>query len=179
MASMAQRQKQAFQSRIKRINKGGPNTSGYLLVGSQDGTAGKRNKPIRIRRGETFGTRLAAAIKNLFIAPVAFVVGGLSMVLGIAAAYHLDALQFTQSIEIEQAAFLLEHIDLLMAVLLALVLGFVLRLGRGPRFLAMMVGLIAVFILQDQLMSAYPEPFAVLMPDQGFTLPDPSGFLPI
>ena len=49
---------------------------------------------------------------------------------------------------------------------LAVLVGGVLRLTRGIRKVAIAVGVLAVFLLQDALIETYPEPFAILMPTE-------------
>ena len=52
-----------------------------------------------------------------------------------------------------------------LAGLVVVIVGGLFRLNRGPRKLAVLMGLAAAFVLQDQIVAAYPGAFAVLMPD--------------
>lgn len=160
MGSLADRQRQSFEDRIKRINKGGANTMGHLLVGSQDGSDGPVAKPIKMRRGKSFGQRLGMAFVNLLLMPVSFVVGGAAMVVGMTVAFHLERADFLSPDGFAG------YSELFIAVVFAIAFGGALRLFRGPRRLPLLLGVLAVFVLQDQLLQTYPEAFAALMSDE-------------
>ena len=161
MASMAETQKTSFHARIKRIHKGGPNTMGHILVGSQDSSQGKPMKPIKLRRGPGFFGRLGLAFLDLALMPVSFALGGVAMILGIALIFQLELAGLVETAEEGFWA----YSEVCAALVLAIALGGVLRLAKGPRKIALFLGVAAVYFLEPQLRAAYPEPFAFLMPE--------------
>lgn len=166
MSSMADVQRHTFQKRIKRIQKGGPNTSGHILVGSQDDSMGKTVKPKRVRRGPGFLQRLGQALTDLVVMPISFALGGLGMVTGIVAVFHLrDVGLMPTEVEGLQAE-LLPYADVLIAVIVAVLVGSLLRLSRGPRRIALFAGIAAVYFVQDSLFQTYPDVFARLMSNE-------------
>jgi hypothetical protein len=171
MAGATGEQHKTFEARLKRISRGGPNTSGHVIVGPAD-VAQKARRPRRLRRPGDFLSRLGGAMGHLVVAPVSFALGALAMMGGIVAAHHADLIglgQFTEAGVLERLAL---YKEFLFAGIVVVIFGWLLRLTRGPRKLAVVTGLVAVFVLQDQIIAAYPEVFARLMPDAPLTLPE-------
>lgn len=170
MAGLSDEQHKMFEARLKRISRGGPNTSGHVIVGPPE-VGQKPKRPRRARRPGDFLSRLSGAIGHLVLAPVSFALGGFAMMAGLVAAHHADMIglaQFTEAGVLERLAL---YKEFLFAGILIVIFGWLPGLTRGPRKLAVVTGLAAVFVLQDQIVATYPEVFARLMPEAPLTLP--------
>jgi hypothetical protein len=171
MAGLSDEQHKMFEARLKRISKGGPNTSGHIIVGPPQ----PDKKPVRqrlARRPGDFLSRLAGAIGHVIVVPVSFALGGAAMMAGIVGAHQADRAGVAELAEAGIVAQLLPYKEFLLAGLVVLIVGGLLRLNRGPRKLAVLTGLAAAFVLQDQIIASYPEVFAVLMPDTPLAMPE-------
>lgn len=171
MTSLSDEQHRMFEARLKRIRKGGPNTSGHVMVGPAD-TREKPRRQRRVRRDGDFLSRLSGAMGHLAIAPLSFAMGAAAMMAGIVGAHHTERAGLP---EVAQAGILGQaalHAEFVIAAVVVLVLGWALRLTRGPRKIAVVAGLGAAFLLQDPIMAAHPDVFARLMPDAALTLPE-------
>lgn len=171
MTSLSDEQHRMFEARLKRISRGGPNTSGHIIVGPAD-TGKKPRRQRRVRREGDFLSRLSGALGHLAIAPLSFAMGGAAMLAGIVGAHHAERVGLP---EVAQAGLLGQaamHTEFLIAALVVLVLGWALRLTRGPRKIAVVAGLGVAFLLQDAILATHPEVFARLMPGTAFALPE-------
>lgn len=172
MGNMADIQRQTFQARIKRIEKGGPNTMGHILIGPQDDTVGKTKKPKKVRKGQSFGQRLSAAIADLFIMPISFALGGFAMLTGLVATVQFKAAGIIPAEAEGLQAQMIPYADVMIALIVGLTIGGLLRLSKGQRKIALFVGIAAVFFGQDALMATYPDVFDRLMsPEAALPLP--------
>ena len=171
MGGMSDEQHRMFEARLKRISRGGPNTSGHVIVGPAEPDK-KPARPRRMRRPGDFLSRLGGAMGHLLVAPISFALGALAMLAGIVGDHHVARAGLSDLAEagfLEQAA---PYKEFVLAGILVLVFGWLLRLTRGPRKLAVLMGLAAVFILQDEIIASYPDVFAWLMPDTPLSLPE-------
>jgi hypothetical protein len=164
MASLSDEQHKMFEARLKRISKGGPNTAGHIVIGPAE-VDKKPKRQRRVRRPGDFTSRLAAAMGHIFVAPVSFALGGFAMMAGIVGAHQVDRMELPEFFQAGAIDRLMDYQEFLFAGLVVLILGGLLRLNRGPRKLAVLTGLVGVFILQDQIIAAYPDVFAQLMPE--------------
>jgi hypothetical protein len=170
MAGLSDEQHKLFEARLKRISRGGPNTSGHVIVGPVEPDKAPRRQ--RIRRPGDFISRLAGAIRHLLVVPISFALGAAAMMAGIVGGHQVDRAGLP---EFAQAGILQEVVayqEFVIAGLVVLVLGWTLRLTRGPRKIAVVTGLAAAFVLQDQIVATYPDTFARLMPDTPLVLPE-------
>lgn len=163
--SMSNIQRSTFDERIKRIHKGGEYTMGHLLVGSQDEGDATKRKPIKMRKGKSFGQRLRAAIVELMLLPVSFVFGGVAMLVGIFAVYQLQGAGFLDP----EATGIIARADVFAALVFAMGLGSLLRLAKGRRLGALLVGVAAAYFLQDALIDTYPMIAGLLRSDDTFS----------
>jgi hypothetical protein len=171
MSGLSQEQHKLFEARLKRINRGGPNTSGHIIVGPADPTE-KPRRPRRVRREGDFLSRLSGAIGHLAVVPVSFALGGAAMMAGIVGQHHVQLIglpEVAQAGLLGQAALQAEFV---IAGIVVLILGGMFRLMRGPRKLAVVTGLGAAFLLQDAIVASQPDVFARLMPESAITLPE-------
>jgi hypothetical protein len=99
------------------------------------------------------------------VAPISFVLGGIAMMAGIVGAHQVDRMELPEFFQAGMIDRLMDYQEFLFAGLVVLIVGGLLRLNRGPRKLAVVMGLAGVFILQDQIIAAYPDVFAQLMPE--------------
>jgi hypothetical protein len=171
MAGLSDEQHKMFEARLRRISRGGPNTSGHVIVGPAEPNK-KPRRQRRVRKPGDFLSRLGGAFGHLAVAPISFALGGVAMMAGIVGAHHADMIglaQFTEAGVLEQLAL---YKEFLFAGLVVMIVGWLLRLTRGPRKIAVVAGLAAVFVLQDQIIATYPDVFAQLMPDAPISLPE-------
>ena len=171
MASFSDEQHKMFEARLKRINRGGPNTSGHIVVGPAE-VDKKPKRQRRVRRPGDFVSRLGGAIGHLFVAPVSFALGGIAMMAGIVGAHQVERMELPEFAQAGLVGQLMDYREFILAGLVVLIVGGLFRLNRGPRKLAVVAGLAGAFILQDQIVATYPDVFATLMPDTPLTLPD-------
>lgn len=167
MARLENAQRQTFESRLKRINKGGANTAGTVVVGPpEDPKKAKRRSRKYRRPGNGFLARLSAAFGHLFLVPVSFALGAFAMLTGVVAAFHIDRLALVDVSEASFFSAISAQSALIVAFLLALAFGWLFRLASGPRKIGLVAGLAAAFILQDSVIQTYPDVFARLMSDE-------------
>lgn len=171
MAGLSGEQHKMFEARLKRISRGGPNTAGHIIVGPAEPDKKPRRTRLARRPGD-FLSRLAGAFGHLLLVPVSFALGGAAMMAGIVGAHQADRAGIAELAEAGFLAQVLPYKEFLMAGLVVLIVGGLFRLNRGPRKLAVLTGLAAAFVLQDQIISSYPEVFAVLMPETPLSLPE-------
>jgi hypothetical protein len=172
MARFSDEQQKMFEARLKRISKGGPNTAGHIVIGPAE-VDKKPTRQRRVRRPGDFVSRLAAAIGHLFVAPVSLALGGFAMMAGIVGAHQVDRMALPEFFQAGVVDRLMDYQEFLLAGLVVLILGGLLRLNRGPRKLAVLTGIVGVFILQDQIIATYPDVFAQLMPETPLTITVP------
>lgn len=167
MASLADAQRQTFEARLKRINKGGPNTAGTVIVGPQDDPKASKRRARKYQRpGNVFLSRLAAAFGHLFLLPVSFALGVFAMFAGIVGAFHFDRMELVDTTEASMLATISSQSALIFAFLLAIAFGWLFRLMNGPRKIGLVTGLAAAFLVQDMVIDSYPDVFARLMSDE-------------
>jgi hypothetical protein len=173
MTRLSDEQQKMFEARLKRISKGGPNTAGHIVIGPAE-VEKKPRRQRRVRRPGDFISRLAAAMGHVIVAPASFVLGGIAMMVGIVGAHQVDRMELPEFFQAGMVDRLMDYQEFIFAGLVVLILGGLLRLNRGPRKLAVLTGLVGVFILQDQIIAAYPDVFAQLMPQTplAITLPE-------
>jgi hypothetical protein len=106
------------------------------------------------------------------VVPVSFALGILAMMAGIVGAHQVQRAGVPDVAEAGIVAQLLPYKEFLLAGLVVVIVGGLFRLNRGPRKLAVLTGLAAAFVLQDQIVAAYPDAFALLMPDTPLVLPE-------
>ena len=170
MTSLSDEQHKMFEARLKRISKGGPNTSGHIIVGPAE--PDKKTRRRRVRREGDFLSRLGGAFGHLLVAPVSFALGGIAVMAGIVGAHHVERVGLPEVAEAGLLGQVATQAEFVIAALVILVFGWALRLTRGPRKLAVVAGFAAAFLLQDAILAANPDVFARLMPDTPFTLPE-------
>jgi hypothetical protein len=171
MSSFSDKQHKLFEARLKRIDKGGPNTAGHIIVGPPD-TAGKPKRARRVRRNGDFLSRLGGAFGHLIVAPASFALGAAAVLAGRVGEHHVERAGLPELAEAGMLGFAAMKAEFVIAGLVILLFGALFRLNRGPRKLAVLMGFVAAFILQDAVIATYPDVFARLMPDTALTLPD-------
>lgn len=171
MPSLSDEQHKAFAARLKRIDRGGPNTAGHIIVGPAD-TASTPRRPRRVRRNGDFLSRLGGAFGHLIVAPASFVLGAAAVLAGRVGEHHLERAGVPELAEAGILGFAAMKAEFLIAALVILLFGALFRLNRGPRKLAVLMGFVAAFILQDAVIATYPGVFAGLMPETPLSLPD-------
>jgi hypothetical protein len=166
----------SFEERLKRINKGGPNTSGHVIIGPvEDPNAGKK-KSRRYRKPGAFMARLKQAFGHLMMVPVSFVMGAFAVFAAIVGVYHLDRFEMIPVAEAGLMQQVTAYPEVFLALALAAVLGWAFKLVDGPRKIGLVAGLALAFVLQDAVIAEYPDVFARLMSD--VTLDDAIAALP-
>lgn len=166
MASMAQAQRDGFDSRISRIRTGkSDNVLGRLEVGPRDevrayeeGRKGKRaRRKVVIRDVQGGGDSLGSL---LLIAPLAMAIGALCFVSGRIAAFHLFTGQGLYAVDLPDWVWRIDLWgDVAIAGGLALFLGWTLRLGHGARRTALLLGFAGMMSAEVLVMQEFPEVF--------------------
>jgi len=171
MADLSDEQQKMFEARLKRISRGGPNTAGHIIVGPAEVNKKPRRQRMARRPGD-FISRLAGAVGHVLVAPVSFALGAAAMMVGIVGEHQAQRAGLPELAEAGLLAQVMPYKEFLLAGIVVLILGGLLRLNRGPRKLAVLTGLAAAFVLQDQIIASYPDVFAVLMPETPLALPE-------
>jgi hypothetical protein len=158
--ALADGQKKGFEDRLSRIRKGGANTMGEVQIGPRDEVDARKSKPtntVRLKRKKAKNVNIGEG-SNLILAPIAAVVGGLSMFVGQATEYHLfqPGGLFNISIPVEAIAPAIPYAHFIIAILLALALSWAFGLTNLVRRMAMIAGLAAVTVWQTELVERYP-----------------------
>ncbi len=157
-------QNKGFEERLARIRKGGANTMGEVQIGPRDEATARTSRPtntVRLKKKKPKNVNIGEG-SNLVLAPIAAVIGALSMFVGQAAEYHLfqqgGLLNIT--VPIEAAAQVIPYAHFIVAVLLALTLSWAFGLTNLVRRMAMILGLAAVTVWQTDLVARYPGIYA-------------------
>ena len=158
--ALADAQRQGFEKRLSRIRKGGANTMGEVQIGPRDEATARKSRPantVRIKKKKRKNVKLGEG-SNIVLAPIAAVVGGLSMFVGQAAEYHLfqPGGLFNITIPIEAAASAIPYAHFIVAVFLAISLSWAFGLTNLVRRMALIAGLAAVAVWQTELIERYP-----------------------
>ncbi len=154
--------KKKFEERLKRIQRGAPNTMKQIYVGEATEGASKSGG----------GSRAFGLMAGLLVLPVAAVLGGLSMAIGRFGSYHLasDDGAFTVATLTEFSP----HLGGLMGAILlgsvvCVILRWSFRLGRPMQALAMLLGFSAALFGEAQMVEQAPGLFAALY-SEGYVL---------
>lgn len=153
-------QRKGFEDRLSRIKKGGANTMGEVQIGPRDESQRGKSKPsntVRIKKKKPRNVNIGEG-SNLVLAPIAAVIGGLSMFVGQAAEYHLfqPGGLFNIAIPIEAVAPAIPYAHFIIAIVLALALSWAFGLTNLIRRMALIAGLAAVAVWQTELVERYP-----------------------
>jgi hypothetical protein len=147
--------KKKFEERLKRIQRGAPNTMQQVYVG--EATEGATTS--------AGGSRMSGWLTGLLVLPVAAVLGGLSMAIGRFGSYHLasDEGAFTVATLTEFSPHLGGVLGaILLGSLVCIVLRWSFRLGRPLQGLAMLLGFGAALLGESQMVEHAPGLFAAL-----------------
>ncbi|MDU8945599.1 hypothetical protein [Ovoidimarina sediminis] len=150
MAVMAEGQKQSFQDRIGRIEKGGANTMGTIYMGAVEAD-GKTIQPKRRKR------KGGGLIVGLLMLPLAIVFGGIAMLGGRIGLFQLAAQP--DLIAEEYAETIMAWGDLGIGLVLMFVFAVALKMGKGIRKYGLAAGFIAVMLGEPLLIQQAPELF--------------------
>ncbi|MEL6643604.1 MAG: hypothetical protein AAFQ79_06690 [Pseudomonadota bacterium] len=152
--TMADGQRDIFTERLKRIEKGGGNTAGRMMVGPTDHSATK---------GKAREASQTGAVGNAFMIVFAACIGFLCMLTGRVAAFHLTTASPEPIITSGSMAL---FADFGIAAVLMLVLAWSFRLGSGMRRIALVAGFLAVMVGEGLIIAQAPLVFeALFSPD--------------
>ncbi|MEM0945986.1 MAG: hypothetical protein AAGK37_01165 [Pseudomonadota bacterium] len=162
MAAMADVQRLGFDERIRRIQTGGPNTSGTIYIGPQEGApkAKERKSWKKKRRARIKKARPLDAPSPLLIVlswPFAFLIGALCMFAGRVALFQLT-LQ-TEALPPEWAELILLTADIGVAAFLLIALGWAFSLERGLRRIMLCAGFLAFMLGEAFVIRQAPDAF--------------------
>ena len=166
MAAMADVQRVGFDERIRRIQSGGPNTSGTIYIGPQEGDAPKQKERRRWRkqkRARAAKTRPLDAPSPLVIVlswPFAFLIGALCMLAGRVALFQLS-LQ-PDVLPPEWSDLIMLTADVAVAALLLIALGWAFSLGGGLRRILLCAGFLAMMLGEAMVIREAPDVFVPL-----------------
>ncbi|MBT8474200.1 MAG: hypothetical protein HKO95_10985 [Rhodobacteraceae bacterium] len=153
MAAMAEGQRDVFVERLKRIEKGGPNTIGELLIGPGDVEGPKLKKQRKKLRLGWLG--------DIAIMPFAAALGAVAMLSGRVGAYHLTQ-PGAEGVAMVTSDAMILMTDIGIALTLALALAWCFKLGRGLRLVALVAGFLGVMLFEAQLIEQAPDAFVAL-----------------
>ncbi len=161
--AMAKHQRDAFDDRLNRIKKGAPNTMGELQIGPRDevraGQKSKTTNTVRMKRKKK-NVNIGEG-SNWVLVPTAFVIGGLSMFVGQAAAYHFFGGGLVPiEIPFEAIQPAIPYANFVFAGLLALLFTWTFGFTNKKRKFAVILGLAAVFYFEGDLADRYPGTYA-------------------
>lgn len=179
--ALGQVQRQSFDDRLKRINKGGINTMGEVHIGPREEVrAGKAaSKPTNTVRMKRKNKNIALGEgSNWVMVPVALVIGGLSMFAGQAAAYHFFG-GGLMPIEIPVAALepALPYANFILAAFLALIFTWTFGFTNKKRKLALILGLASVFYFEGDLIQKFPGTYTAMY-SEGYVAEAPEPKMP-
>ena len=162
--SLSKNQRDGFEDRLKRIKKGGVNTMGEVQIGPRDEvrTGKKASRPSNTVRMKRKKKEVALGEgSNWVMVPVALFIGGLSMFVGGAAAYHFFG-GGLMPIEIPVAAVepVIPYANFIFAGLLALIFSWTFGFTNKKRKFALLLGLGAVFFFEGDLIKRFPGTYA-------------------
>lgn len=159
MGKLVERQRSHFTDRIKRIESGGPNTSGTIYAGTDESVQRRRKR--RRRKKKASGLPLWL---QLLAMPFALALGAGVMLVGRMSAYH--ALATPEFIAPEDVQTFALTADIAIATILGTVLVLLFSLGRGMRLVCFMLGFIAVMLGEASLIAQAPEAFAGIFSEE-------------
>ncbi len=161
----AQATHQTFEDRLKRINKGAPNTMGDLHIGPRDEATARDGKATNTVRLKSSKKKIKIGEgSNVVLVPLAIIIGALSVFAGQAAAFHFFQDGGLMPITLPDAAAMLEpyliHAHLVMGGVLALLFTWTFGFNGMVRKLAVAVGFGAMLFGQVQVMERFPSVYA-------------------
>ena len=150
MAVMAEGQKQSFHDRIGRIQNGGPNTMGTIYMGAVESDGQTIQPKRRKRKANRF-------LLALVLLPLAILLGGIAMLGGRIALFHIAAQP--DLISEDYAELVLTWGDLGIGLVLMFVFAVALKMGKGIRKYGLALGFIAVMLGEPVLIKEAPDLF--------------------
>ena len=157
--ALADTQRKGFEDRLSRIKKGGANTMGEVQIGPRDESQRGKSKPantVRLKKKKAKNVNIGEG-SNLVFGIVAAFIGVLCMIVGQAAEYHLfhpDGV-FNVTIPVEAIQPAIPYAHFIVAVALALALGWAFGLTNMIRRMAMLAGMAAAVVWQADLVERY------------------------
>lgn len=163
MGSMADAQRDGFDSRITRIKAGtSPNSMGRVEIGPREEVRAheaKKRKGKHVRRVRMVGPKesFGSMVLNF---PLALAVGAFAFAAGRIAAFHLFTQQGLYPLELPEWVWRIELWgDLALAAVLALTLAWIFQMGRGIRRTALLLGFAGMMSGEVFVMQQFPEIF--------------------
>ncbi len=162
--SVGKEQKNSFEDRLKRINKGAPNTMGEVHIGPRDeerSRKGKANNTVRMKSRKKKNVRVGEG-SNWVLVPVAIMIGGLSVFAGRAASFHFFGDGGLMPIEMPVEALVpyLPYAYLMIAGVLALLFTWTFALNGMFRKLAVAAGFAGMLFGEAQVIEQFPDTYA-------------------
>lgn len=157
--NIGQVQRDGFEERLMRIQKGGANTMGEIQIGPRDDNerSSKPSNTVRVKRKKAKNVNLGEG-SNAVLVPTALIIGALSMFVGKAAAYHLFSEGGLATMEIPVPAVepYLPYAPFVFAGFLALMFSWTFGFSNIMRKLAVVAGLAGVFWFEGDLIERFP-----------------------
>ncbi len=166
-------QKGSFSSRLKRIQAGGENTTKHIYVGPVEESAAGR--PVKHKKKSKSAKLVrqpkdrGSFFKELFMTPIAIAAGAICVVAGRAIEFHFVPEDVVLSMISQNAPFLIPYmgyispnigyLDIVIAMVLAVILGKMFHLRVYRRGRAQFVGFAAMLLLWGAAMAEYPQVF--------------------
>lgn len=158
----AQATQKTFEERLKRINKGAPNTMGEVHIGPRDEATARSGKSSNTVRMKAKKKKVKVGEgSNVVLVPLALLIGALSVFVGQAAAFHFFQDGGLMPITLPEAAAMAEpyliHAGLVMGGVLALVFTWTFGFNGMVRKLAVATGFGAMLFGQVEIMERFPD----------------------
>lgn len=150
MAIMAEGQRRSFTDRLRRIEKGGPNTTGTVYAGVLDDGG-------FVQQAKRKKKRAPGRVARMISLPFALAMGGVAMLGGRIAAFHMS--QNPEQLPVAYADSMLMWADLAIAAVLVLLLGWLTGILSGLRKYMAAGGVAAVLIGEAAIIQQAPEMF--------------------
>ena len=159
-----------FEDRLARIQKGGANTMGAVQIGPRDEKAamnGTADNTVTLKRKKNKKAELSDGNSSVLV-PLAVLLGGVSMFVGQAAAYHLFQPGGLMPISVPVPALetYVPFAHLLFGSILALMFAYTFRLTKSLRAIALVGGMVAVVHFQAELIEQFPGLYAGLFSEE-------------
>jgi hypothetical protein len=164
MGNLADLQHKHFSDRIKRIETGGPNTSGTIYAGINDAAQPKRG---RKRKKKAVAMDRSDVFSSFFMIPFALFLGVIAMMGGRIGAFQ--AMARPDVVPSEYATLFELAGDIGIAFILASIFMLLFRLTSGARALAFSIGFAAVMLFETSMVQKAPDMFEALFSEEFVT----------
>lgn len=155
----------SFEDRLARIQRQSRNTMGEVHIGPSD-TDASRDKPstnkVRVKSKKKKVVKIGEGSNAVFL-PLAFIVGGFSLFVGMSAKYHMfeEGGLIPMEVPIEALAAYTPYVHFLIGGLLALLFAWSFGFTSLVRKLAVIAGFAGMFYYETAVVERFPGTFTI------------------